>query len=350
MSQPESPHPDQTQQPGQTQHLEDATIKLKNLIPPLKDLTASIEAYVGSQIPVSVPDAEVKAAPVASGSAAQEASVKAAPEASVKAAPEASGSDAAGQGASGSDAAGQGAQTEAERLKAQASGSDAAAQGASGSAALVKAAQEASGSDAAGQGASGSDAAGQGAQTEAERLKKEEAERLKTEEDARKKTEEEERLAAEASGSAAQEAADKLAEEERLKKEEEKAAPAFKQPNSNIKFNNSDGKIGTNYFQIMNKKIDKFFKQIDNEIANADPEDKEILRERKVKYERVKQLLQDATTEADVNNIIKDNQVVFDSNSIRSGGTRKHRVQRRKKTQRKRSKTIKKKNRAGKRK
>ena len=129
------------------------------------------------------------------------------------------------------------------------------------------------------------------------------------------------------------------------------AQPDFKEQNSVTTFKTwGSGRATTNYFQIMNRKIDKFFKQIDNKIANADPEDKKILQERKVKYERVKQLLQDATTEAEVNKIIEDNQVEFDSNSITSGGTRKPRMHRRKKTQRKRSKTIKKKPKSGNRK
>ena len=129
------------------------------------------------------------------------------------------------------------------------------------------------------------------------------------------------------------------------------AQPDFKEQNSVTTFKTwGSGRATTNYFQIMNRKIDKFFKQIDNKIANADPEDKKMLQERKVKYERVKQLLQDATTEAEVNKIIKDNQVEFDSNSITSGGTRKPRMHRRKKTQRKRSKTIKKKPKSGNRK
>ena len=148
--------------------------------------------------------------------------------------------------------------------------------------------------------------------------------------------------AQEAAGSAAQgaQAAPKASEN----------VPAFKTQKSNITFNNSDGKMGTNYFQIMNVRIPNFFKKIDAQIKNADTEDQEMLRERKVKYERVKKLLQDATTEAEVNTIIKDNQVMFNSNIISSGGTRKPRMHRRKKTQRKRSKTIKKKIRAGKRK
>ena len=250
--QPDQPdQPDQTQQHGQ--HLEDANKKLKNLIPPLKELTASLEIYA----------------------AAQEESGKAA---------SGSAPDAAAQTADRL------AKLEAERLEAE-------------------------------------------RLAEAERLKAKEAE------EKLKKAEEEKLKAEKLKAQGDQEAA------------QAEAVPAFKQSNSNIKFTGFEGKVDTTYDQIMNRKIDKFFKQIDAQIKNADTtEDQEMLRARKVKYESVKKLLEAATTEAEVNKIINDNKVKFDSNSITSGGTRKPRMHRRKKTQRKRSKTIKKKNRAGKRK
>jgi len=58
--------------------------------------------------------------------------------------------------------------------------------------------------------------------------------------------------------------------------------------------------------------------------------------------------IEDAKSEQEIKQII--GKLKLYQNSIQSGGTRKHRMQRRKKTQRKRSKTIKKKNKAGKRK
>jgi hypothetical protein len=121
-----------------------------------------------------------------------------------------------------------------------------------------------------------------------------------------------------------------------------------KTDNSNV--TRFDGRMTTTYSRLMNTQIKKFFNQIDRQIENAEDEDKEMLRDRKKKYEMVKNELNSATTENEVNEIIKKHKVMFDSNSILSGGTRKHRMQRRKKTQRKRSKTIKKKNKAGKRK
>ena len=323
--------------------------KLKALIEPLEHLTTSIKEYTGSQsadasVTVSPVDATAQAAV---GSAVQEASGSAAPDAAVQAVPGANQEEKAAQ-----VAAGQGDQVE-ERPNAAQGDQEAAGQGdqvAAGSAQVAAgSAQEAAGSAQAAAGSAVQETSGSAA-PEASGSAAPDATAQEASGSAAQGAQE----AQEASGSAAQEA----------QAEAEKAAsgsagpgantaenvPAFKQSNSNIKFNNSDGRMGTNYFQIMNRKIDKFFKQIDNEIANADPEDQNMLRERKVKYERVKQLLQDATTEAEVNKIIKDNQVVFDSNSIRSGGTRKPRMHRRKKTQRKRSKTIKKKNRAGNRK
>ena len=124
-----------------------------------------------------------------------------------------------------------------------------------------------------------------------------------------------------------------------------KQIPAFKQQDSSRTFNTFNGKVKTNYFQIMNK-ITKFFKIIDNKIKMAvDEEDKKTFTDRKKKYETVKTLLENATTEDEVTNIITANEVNFDSGNIVSGGTRKRKI-----TQRKRAKTLKKKkNKAGKR-
>jgi hypothetical protein len=132
------------------------------------------------------------------------------------------------------------------------------------------------------------------------------------------------------------------------------AVPAFKQPNSDITFQSFNGKVKTNYDNIM-KKINNFLTIIDNKIDEAvDVEDKQTFTERKQKYEKVKPLLDAATTEDDVRRIITENQVRFDSGrTIVTGGTRKRRM-RRVKTQRRRknARTIKKKitnNKSGKR-
>ena len=115
--------------------------------------------------------------------------------------------------------------------------------------------------------------------------------------------------------------------------------PAFKQPNSSRKF---DGSVNTNYYQIINK-IDKLLGTKISE--NNDDEYKKMFQERQKKYVIVRKLLNDATTEAEVEHIITDNKVKFNSNSILSGGTR-----RRKTSQRKRAKTLKNKKKVGKRK
>ena len=127
------------------------------------------------------------------------------------------------------------------------------------------------------------------------------------------------------------------------------AQPDFKETKSLIKFKTWGGKIETNYFQIM-QKITKFFRTIDNKIETADEEDKDMLRARRTKYQEVKNLLESATTPEEVQKIINEKQVEFDSGNITGGGTRKPRMHRRKKTQRKRSKTIKKKPKSGNRK
>ena len=128
------------------------------------------------------------------------------------------------------------------------------------------------------------------------------------------------------------------------------AQPDFKKNKSGTKFKTwGSGSVTTNYFQIM-QKINKFFNNIDNNIKNADDEDKSMLRARNTKYQEVKILLESANTPEDVQKIINEKQVEFDSSSITGGGTRKPRMHRRKKTQRKRSKTIKKKPKSGNRK
>ena len=330
----EAQQPEQPDQPK---------IPIEKLIGPLVNLVESIKVYAKSVSPpnqVSIPNAAVQqnAAPDAASGSTQVASGSAAPDAASGSAPDPT-------------AQGQGDQVEDQEEKAAQA---AAVPGANQEEKAAQGAQEA-----AGQGGQGDQVAQseeeklKAAQAaEADRLAKLEAERLEAE-----------RLA-EAERLKAKEAEEKLkkAEEEKLKAEKLKAqgdqeaaqaeaVPAFKQSNSNIKFTGFEGKVDTTYDQIMNRKIDKFFKQIDAQIKNADTtEDQEMLRARKVKYESVKKLLEAATTEAEVNKIINDNKVKFDSNSITSGGTRKPRMHRRKKTQRKRSKTIKKKNRAGKRK
>ena len=363
----EAQQPEQPDQPK---------IPIEKLIGPLVNLAESIKVYaksVSPQIPVSAPNAAVQqnAAPdeasgstqVASGSAAPDAASGSAPDAAAQTADRLAKLEAerleadrlnkeAPQVAAGSapdtTAQGQGDQVEDQEEKAAQA---AAVPGANQEEKAAQGAQEA-----AGQGGQGD----QVAQSEEEKLKAAqaaEADRLEAERLEAERLAEAERLKA-------KEAEEKLkkAEEEKLKAEKLKAqgdqeaaqaeaVPAFKQSNSNIKFTGFEGKVDTTYDQIMNRKIDKFFKQIDAQIKNADTtEDQEMLRARKVKYESVKKLLEAATTEAEVNKIINDNKVKFDSNSITSGGTRKPRMHRRKKTQRKRSKTIKKKNRAGKRK
>lgn len=127
------------------------------------------------------------------------------------------------------------------------------------------------------------------------------------------------------------------------------AQPDFKEIKSLIKFKTWGGKMETNYFQIM-QKINKFFNSIDKRIETADEEDKDMLRARRTKYQEVKNLLESATTPEEVQKIINEKQVEFDSGNITGGGTRKPRMHRRKKTQRKRSKTIKKKPKSGNRK
>jgi ribosomal protein S13 len=121
------------------------------------------------------------------------------------------------------------------------------------------------------------------------------------------------------------------------------AVPAFKQPNSVIKFQSFNGNVKTNYDKIM-EKINKFLNSIDSQISQADDEDKQTFTDRKKKYGKVKPLLDAATTEDEVRRIITENQVTFSGNTIVTGGTRKRRM-RRVKTQRRRknARTIKKK-------
>jgi hypothetical protein len=121
--------------------------------------------------------------------------------------------------------------------------------------------------------------------------------------------------------------ANPAAEEERLKKEKLKA-PAYNL-DMQMQFKTKNGEQ-ISLERILNMLKNNKCQLTKDECKNAGDE------------------INNAKSEQDVKNII-DKLNIF-KNSIQSGGTRKPRMHRRKKTQRKRSKTIKKKNRAAKRK
>ena len=109
------------------------------------------------------------------------------------------------------------------------------------------------------------------------------------------------------------------------------AAEAFKQPTSDEKFKTRGSNVGFNYARII--------REI-NEVLTSEMKSQQM----KDKYRLLKPKLEQAQTYADVEKILNDENVKWDSNKITSGGTRKRRL---KKTLRKRSKKTKK---AGKRK
>jgi hypothetical protein len=100
------------------------------------------------------------------------------------------------------------------------------------------------------------------------------------------------------------------------------AIPEFKKQPSTIKFKSFDSTVEFNYARIM-KEIDRVIN-----LPRSSPEMKE-------KYKRVKQLLENSTSVEEVRRILQENKVAFGSNSITSGGTRKRRMQ-----MRKRAKTL----------
>jgi ABC-type uncharacterized transport system involved in gliding motility auxiliary subunit len=110
--------------------------------------------------------------------------------------------------------------------------------------------------------------------------------------------------------------------------------PEFKKENSDQKVKSNDPNINVswNYVRLM-KEIQKV---LDSKKSSDDT---------KTKYRGLKSQFENATTFEKVEQLVKDNNVIFYSNSIFSGGTRK-----RKTTQRKRAKTLKNKKKVGKRK
>lgn len=110
--------------------------------------------------------------------------------------------------------------------------------------------------------------------------------------------------------------------------------PEFKKENSDQKVKSNDPNINVswNYVRLM-KEIQKV---LDSKKSSDDT---------KTKYIGLKSQFENATTFENVEQLVKDNNVIFYANSIYSGGTRK-----RKTTQRKRAKTLKNKKKVGKRK
>ena len=298
--------------------------KLEALIGPLKHLTTSIEEYTGGQSA----DASVTVSPVEAtkqstqevAAAAQSVNVSntgsAAPDATAQADAEKAAQVAAG---SAQVAAGQEAQAASGSAVQAAQGAQ-EAQAASGSAQVAAGQGDQVAAGSAVQEAQGA----QAAQSEEEKLKAAQGDQVASEKAAVQAAS---GSAPDATAQAAE--ADRLAEEEAKLKAQEAAPQAAYKLDMNLQFKTQNGE------QISLERILNMLKN--NKCQLPKPDCDTAVNE-----------INNATSEQDVKNIIGKLKIF--KNSIQSGGTRKPRMHRRKKTQRKRSKTIKKKNRAGNRK